>query len=102
MKSEILKLEGKLSKVFLFKVVGSSEEMMKKITRDCSGSGITFTGDNKAGNIDGMGLRASYVLAGDILNLSIRSIPFFLSWGRIEKEVAIRAGNYGLERIDGI
>jgi hypothetical protein len=65
-----------LSRVFLFKVLGSSEEMMKKIIRDCSGS--------------------------DILNLSIRTIPFFISWARIEKEAANRAGDYGLERIEGI
>jgi hypothetical protein len=75
-------------------------ELVDKLRSDCVSNGASFEGNHTRGELSGMGFRASYRTEGPEVSVNVSSIPFFLSWGHLEREITKRAADYGAARMD--
>lgn len=85
---------------FLFRFSGSAMELVDNLRSNCVSNGASFKGDHTQGEVSGMDFRASYRIEGPEVSVTVSSIPFFLSWGHLEREITKRAADYGIARMD--
>lgn len=84
-----------MAREFLFRFSGSAIELVDKLRFDCVSNGASLKGDQTRGEVKGMGFKASYHIEGTEVSVTVSSIPFFLSWGRLEREITKRVAEYG-------
>jgi len=60
---------------------------------------VDFSGDDKAGEVEGMGARGSYAIEGDEVTVTIHRIPFIISWGTVEEQLDSTARAWGASRM---
>ena len=64
--------------------VTDTEKTIKELSEKAADSGIEVTGDNKSGEISGMGIKGSYSITGNNISLTVLDKPFFISEGKFK------------------
>ena len=88
--------KGIMAKVFRFRAAAPVDEVLDRIAGECASAGLRMNRGTTSGSLGGMGVSATYEVSGESVTLSVNKIPFFVSWGTVEKEVSRRAVDYGL------
>lgn len=90
-----------MAREFRFRFNGTAKALVERLRSDCVLHGVSFEGDQKRGGVRGMGFRASYHIEGPEVSVLVLSIPFYISWGFLDRQVMKRAEeDYGAARID--
>lgn len=89
-----------MARTYRYRLHGDPKSMIVRMRSEvASFPAVRFTGDEKSGSVEGMGLKASYSVAGDVIDLTIHRIPIIVSWGKVEEELERRAPSWGATRI---
>ena len=89
-----------MSRAYRFRFKGDAKSLVARIRKEVAGYPVKFSGDEKSGGIEGMGAKAGYEISGQEITVTIHSIPFIVSWGKMEKELEKQAPQWGLTRIE--
>ncbi len=88
-----------MARSYRYRFGGAAATLVTNVRRLAEANGVGFEGDDKAGEIEGMGVKASYDVSGDIATVTVHRIPFIISWGRVESELDSAAQSWGATRL---
>ena len=60
---------------------------LERIKKEALTNGLSFSGDEKCGQGEGFGFKASYVVQTNAILITVHKKPFMISESRITKEV---------------
>lgn len=89
-----------MARTYRYKFQGDPKSVVARMRSEVASFPVSFSGNEKSGSVEGLGLKAGYEIAGQVITVTIHSIPFLVSWGKVEKELEKQAPQWGMTRID--
>lgn len=89
-----------MGRTYRYRFEGDPKSVVARMKSEVTSFPVSFAGNEKSGSVEGWGLKAGYGISGQVLTVTIHSIPFLVSWGTVEKELENRAPEWGMTRID--
>lgn len=88
-----------MARSFRYRFNGSAATLVLNMKRMADANHVDFAGDDKAGEVEGMGAKGSYAIEGDEVTVTIHRIPFIISWGTVEEQLDGTARAWGAMRM---
>jgi len=88
-----------MARSYRYRFSGSAAALVLNMKRMADANHVDFSGDDKAGEVEGMGARGSYAIEGDEVTVTIHRIPFIISWGTVEEQLDSTARAWGASRM---
>lgn len=88
-----------MARSYRYRFGGVAASLVTSVRRLAEANGVGFEGDDRTGEIEGKGIKASYSVTGDIATITVHRIPFIISWGMVESELDKAAGSWGATRL---
>lgn len=88
-----------MARSYRYRFSGSAATLVLNMKRMADANHVDFSGDDKAGEVEGMGAKGSYSIEGDEVTVTIHRIPFIISWGTVEEQLDGTARTWGATRM---
>ena len=88
-----------MARSYRYRFGGSAATLVLNMKRMADANHVDFSGDDKAGEVAGMGAKGSYAIEGDEVTVTIHRIPFIISWGTVEEQLDSTARTWGATRM---
>ncbi len=88
-----------MARSYRYRFGGSAATLVLNMKRMADANRVDFSGDDKAGEVEGMGAKGSYSISGDEVTVTIHRIPFIISWGTVEEQLDSTARSWGAVRM---
>lgn len=88
-----------MARSYRYRFGGAAAALVTNVRRLAEANGVGFEGDEKAGEIEGKGIKATYDVSGDVATVTVHRIPFIISWGMVESELDRAAQGWGATRL---
>ena len=88
-----------MARSYRYRFGGSAATLVLNMKRMADANHVDFSGDDKAGQVEGMGAKGSHEISGDEVTVTIHRIPFIISWGTVEEQLDSTARTWGATRM---
>jgi len=88
-----------VAKTYRYRFRGAAGTLVDRLKHEAQSYKVDATGDEKSGKVEGLGIKARYTIAADVVTITVDKIPFIISWGTVEKELDNMAPNWGATRL---
>ena len=77
-----------MTKSYRFNIPGDPEKFIARTKKMASENSAVVKGTARKGSLSLKGVEGDYRVEGNTANLTIVKKPFYVTWGRLEKEIS--------------